>query len=1009
MDMLLILSAILILIIGIIGIIANFIMIIYFAINNAHRTSFNLICISRATNNILVLSTSFLLIFFVVSILPSSPYPNWLEYFIISTGIGLYLVNEYTTVVNALNRFFAIYAPNFYSKYIGMKSTGFIISILYFYRFYAVYRDLSFYIPNGCYILYLAEYLTYYPSFNENCKNIEDLSIIIYLVIFLFSNVVILNIATFVKLATFAFNSRNMDSGSKSRLKQNATLFLQTILQDSLILVDMIFTFKLESLTKGCYAVYLIEYLTYYPSFNEGCQNIDDVSYVIYLVIFLFTIVVVTNIATFVKLAIFAFNSRSMDSSSKSRQKQNATLFLQTILQDSLILVDMIFTFKLESLSNSRYSSTFKCDLGNQSIQQSDGSRRVSFANGKSLDHFVEKHSLTVYDLHRRGLQVGGTKMMGKRVLINNELTWKWMSYEEAQIESDHLSQALRRLDLPAGEEVRIGIYSKNRTEWVLTDMAIHNFSNVTVPFYDTISNDDFLYVSNLTEVPVFFLDSADKTEKILSISEQIPTLKTIVQYDSLTPELKNLAKKKQIKIFDYQEFLEFGKSYQNRTPHIPPKPEHLATISFTSGTTGRPKGVMLTHLNLCSTLHTTRHFSFKKNEITSLSYLPLAHIYERITGYMIFYNGGKIGFFRGDPERLLDDAKSLEVDTLLTVPRVIEKVYKSIMHKLADEPLKMKLVLAAVAYKNFLYRMTNKATRETLVDKFILSKIQDLLGPNLKRVIIGAAKSDVEALSFFRGAFGVQTFEAYGQTETCGPVTFQIEGDTKIGCCGPPITCALVKLRDVPHLDYHVDKNGGEVLVKGMNVTHGYFKNEKATKEAFTEDGFMKTGDIGRWSDEGTLEIIDRVKNVFKLPQGKFVAPEKIESLFMTSKFVSQVYVHGELTKPWLVAVVVPDETQIKLFAKNELGLTNETLEELCKNRRIHEAVYKSLNKITVDHGRPRYEGIKNIYLTPEPFSPVNGLATPTLKNKRNKLEEYFRKEIDEMYEFVDEIEKMI
>lgn len=182
------------------------------------------------------------------------------------------------------------------------------------------------------------------------------------------------------------------------------------------------------------------------------------------------------------------------------------------------------------------------------------------------------------------------------------------------------------------------------------------------------------------------------------------------------------------------------------------------------------------------------------------------------------------------------------------------------------------------------------------------------ILGSNIRQIILGAAKSDVSALNFMRGAFGIEVLEGYGQTETSGPTSIQLVGDQRVGCVGPPMACCLIKLVDVPDLGYYVDKNGGEVLVKGYNVTSGYYKNPDATKAAFTDDGFLKTGDIGRFTPEGTLQIIDRQKNVFKLPQGKFVTPDVTETLYTASRFVQQIYVHGDFTKPWLVAVVVPD-----------------------------------------------------------------------------------------------------
>ncbi|CAI5448660.1 unnamed protein product [Caenorhabditis angaria] len=648
-------------------------------------------------------------------------------------------------------------------------------------------------------------------------------------------------------------------------------------------------------------------------------------------------------------------------------------------------------------------------DLKNQTIILPDGSRKAAWLKDKDLVKSFAPNIHTTYDTVRYGLKLAGDKgkMFGEPLRNKNgEVEWKWIDYSEGIKQADRISQSMRKIGLKAGEDTKIGIFSKNRTEWMLADMANHNFSNVTVPFYDTITVDDMVYISNLTEIPLIFTDSEDKTKLLIETKPRLTTLETIVQFDPISKSTRELATSQNIKIYDFDEFVNLSR-LQDPIPHVPPKSDSLASISFTSGTTGRPKGVMLTHMNLCSVSSILTEFEYDKGiGERFLSYLPLAHIYERCCNTSALMTGGKIGFYRGSPEHILEHARSLRVNTFATVPRVNDKIHKGIMRSLVNQPIKRNILRAAIGYKLLHYKITGTATRDTWVDRKILKKIQDLLGPDLKQITVGAAKSEDRTLLFMRGAFGCHVFEGYGQTETSGPIVVQIRGDVSVGNVGVPLPCSTIKLRDVPDLDYYVDKNGGEILVKGYNVTKGYYKNEKATKEAFTEDGFMKTGDIGRWTSNGTLEIIDRMKNVFKLPQGKFVAPEGVESLYISSRFVNQVYVHGDVQKPWLVAIVSPDVAQLTAYAESRFNITGKSIEELCKEPELINAIQRKLMLITKTHDRPKYEGVYAVHLTPVQFTSENGLTTPTLKNKRHSLAKWFEKEINDMFHQIEQDE---
>ncbi|EFO97503.1 hypothetical protein CRE_14450 [Caenorhabditis remanei] len=496
-----------------------------------------------------------------------------------------------------------------------------------------------------------------------------------------------------------------------------------------------------------------------------------------------------------------------------------------------------------------------RCDLRNQSIVQEDGGRKAAWLGDGPLQHGWFDGALTTYSAIRRGPTVGGKEMLGTRVKKNGKLEWEWITYEQAIETSDHVSQAVRKLGIETGEESKIGIYSKNRPEWIISDMAVHNFSNVSVPLYDTITNDDMHYITNLCELKLMFVDLEEKTKQLIRDKSYLPTLKYIVQFDKVSPDTREMARENDFQIWSFEEFVEMGKKEKPRQ-HIPPTPETLATISFTSGTTGRPKGVMLTHLNLCSATMSCGEFEQNMDGRDGyLSYLPLAHIYERLCTLSNFTIGSRIGFFRGDPTLLLEDIQALGPVSVATVPRVIDKIHKGVMKQVVDKPIKRMILKAAIAYKLYHYKMTGKATRKTWVDKYLLHKIQMLLGPNIKQIIIGAAKSDFTSLQFMRGAFGIEVLEGYAS----------------------------------------------------------------------------------RW------------------------------------------------------------------IRQTKHNIEGKTYEQLGNDPVLAEDVLRHFVQLTEGHNRPRYEGVYAVHLTPIAFTAQNGLTTPTLKNKRNSLAQFFKSDIEKMYKTIE------
>ncbi|MED6251017.1 Long-chain-fatty-acid--CoA ligase 6 [Ataeniobius toweri] len=407
----------------------------------------------------------------------------------------------------------------------------------------------------------------------------------------------------------------------------------------------------------------------------------------------------------------------------------------------------------------------------------------------------------------------------------------------------------------------------------------------------------------------------------------------------------------------------------------------------------------MLTHGNVVADfagfLKVTDKVIFPNQDDCLISFLPLAHMFERLIENVVYCHGGRIGFYQGDIRLLPDDMKALRPTIFPVVPRLLNRMYDKIFSQ-ANTPLKRWLLNFAAKRKGA--EVSRGIIRsDSIWDKIFFSKIQASLGGRLRMIITGAAPTSPTVLSFLRAALGCQVYEAYGQTECTAGCTYTTPGDWTSGHVGAPLPCNLIKLVDVPEKNYFASKDEGEVCVKGPNVFKGYLKDPERTAETLDADGWLHTGDIGKWLSNGTLKIIDRKKHIFKLAQGEYISPEKIENIYIRSQPVAQLYVHGDSLQSCLVGIVVPDPEVMPEWAKKK-GILG-TYKDLCKNTELKKAILEDLVHLGKANGLLSFEQVKNIYIHNEMFSIENGLLTPTLKAKRPELKEFFKKKIDELY----------
>ncbi|XP_072827978.1 long-chain-fatty-acid--CoA ligase 5 isoform X1 [Vicugna pacos] len=641
-------------------------------------------------------------------------------------------------------------------------------------------------------------------------------------------------------------------------------------------------------------------------------------------------------------------------------------------------------------------------DLNNQSVGIEGGARRGPCQKNNDLIRYYYSDAKTMYELFQRGLAVSDNgPCLGYR---KPNQPYRWLSYKQVSDRAEYLGSCLLHKGYKPSPDHFIGIFAQNRPEWVISEFACYTYSMVAVPLYDTLGAEAVIYIVNKADIATVICDTPQKASVLIENVEKglTPGLKLIILMDPFEDDLKQRGEKCGVEILSLFDAENLGK--ENFRKPVPPAPEDLSIICFTSGTTGDPKGAMITHENVVSNVAAFLKFmeySFEPTpEDVAISYLPLAHMFERVVQAVVFSSGAKVGFFQGDIRLLPDDMKTLRPTLFPAVPRLLNRVYDKVQNE-ARTPLKKFLLNLAISCKLSEVKR-GIIRRDSFWDKLIFSKIQESLGGKVRFLVTGAAPISSPVLTFLRAAMGCPVFEAYGQTECTAGCTITSPGDWTSGHVGVPMGCNHVKLEDVADMNYFSVNNEGEICIKGVNVFKGYLKDPEKTEEALDKNGWLHTGDIGRWLPNGTLKIIDRKKNIFKLAQGEYIAPEKIENVYIRSSPVLQIFVHGESLRSVLVGVVVPDPDVLPSFAA-KLGVKG-SFEELCQSQIVKEAILEDLQKIGKEGGLKSFEQVKSIFIHPEPFSIENGLLTPTMKAKRGELSKYFRAQISSLYENVQE-----
>lgn len=629
-------------------------------------------------------------------------------------------------------------------------------------------------------------------------------------------------------------------------------------------------------------------------------------------------------------------------------------------------------------------------NLQQQSVVNADSSRRSPLTST-----YYPKIATTWENFLRPVELYPNNRCYGVRYLKNPKLPdfgpYEWLSYSQIYSRVRDVSAGFAALGLC--RQQKIGIWSKNSLPWMLVDLAAASRSMVTVAIYDTFGPSVVEYVLNHAEIRIVFCSDVTQIRTLLGVMGKLPELRIAVLLNGeVTPELLMEAGLL-LRVMSLGELMTLGKQYLAGNDPMcfdPPGANDLAVIMYTSGTTGMPKGVMQTHANIismCSAIQT--YINLEPND-SYLSYLPLAHIFERCAMACFIGAGASIGFSCGVITKLVEDIGELKPSIFLGVPRVFDRIRQGVTEKVSKENRFKQWLF------NYAYESKKQSGKSAFWDAVVFKKIRERLGGRIRFVVAGGAPLSAATQQFMQICFCCPVMQGYGLTESTAGGTLSNPCDTNVAHVGAPIPGVDILLIDVPEMGYSAAQGTGEVCIRGPCVSPGYYKDPQLTAHDFF-NGWFHTGDIGKWNSNGTLSIIDRKKNIFKLSIGEYIAAERLEGIYSKSCYSGQVWVYGDSERSCIVAVVVPNKSALMSWATERK--IPDSFEELCNNPNAIKAVYDDLHRIGKEAKLQSFELVQAIHLRPKEFTIEEDLLTPTMKLRRNNLVKSFRAEIDRMY----------
>ena len=564
---------------------------------------------------------------------------------------------------------------------------------------------------------------------------------------------------------------------------------------------------------------------------------------------------------------------------------------------------------------------------------------------------------------------------------------WIAISSDEMLSAIESIAAGLNSIGLKPGD--RAAILASNSPKWTLSDAGCQTAGVIDVPIYTTLVPDSIKYIINDSGAKVLFIEDIETFKRIEEIFPDCESLEKLIFFGGETIESDDA--------MTLDDLITLGRETLKTKPELIDQiasnvsTDDVATLIYTSGTTGEPKGVMLSHENLISNLiDSCEHFSFVKDDVP-LSVLPLSHVFERTGMYLYIFNGMAVHYAESI-EKVPQNLQEVRPTIFVGVPRIFEKAYAKAKLIAANESgLKEKVFDWAISVGKEVAKRNEEgndispalSVKHLIADKLVFSKLRAFFGGRLRFCITGGAALSDSIYLIFTGA-GISIMQGYGLTETSPVICSSNSVHVKLGRVGKPIRNVEVRIAE-----------DGEIEASGPNVMLGYYNKPDATRDAFTEDGWFKTGDIGELDEEGFLKITDRKKELFKTSGGKYIAPSPIEQMIKGSRFVNQVVLIGNSRK-FASALIVPNFEQVESYLRSQ-DMLIDSPEEICRDENILRLFEKEVEENC--EGLARFETVKKIVLLKNELTVSGGELTPTLKIKRRVIDEKYKDLIDEIY----------